>query len=98
MGDMISQSNEQLAGLTGDQGDRGRILAEGIPGQGVIVGVGPPSEARSGSTSTSTSSSTWASSGGGDHLAELERLAKLRDSGSLTDAEFGQQKAKMIGS
>jgi Short C-terminal domain len=33
----------------------------------------------------------------GDHIAELERLAKLRDSGALTDAEFEQQKAKILG-
>jgi hypothetical protein len=42
-----------------------------------------------------------ASSGGqagGDSVAELERLAKLRDSGALTDAEFEQQKAKILGS
>ena len=38
------------------------------------------------------------SGGSGDHLAELERLAKLRDSGALTDAEFEQQKAKILGS
>lgn len=36
--------------------------------------------------------------GGGDSVAELERLAKLRDSGALTDAEFEQQKAKILGS
>jgi hypothetical protein len=35
---------------------------------------------------------------GGDAVAELERLAKLRDSGALTDAEFEQQKAKILGS
>ena len=35
---------------------------------------------------------------GGDHLAELERLARLRDSGALTDAEFEQQKARILGS
>jgi hypothetical protein len=34
----------------------------------------------------------------GDHIAELERLAKLRDSGALTGAEFEQQKAKILGS
>jgi hypothetical protein len=39
-----------------------------------------------------------APSGGGDNLAELERLAKLRDSGALTDAEFEQQKARILGS
>jgi len=38
------------------------------------------------------------SSGGTDSVAELERLAKLRDSGALTDAEFQQQKAKILGS
>jgi hypothetical protein len=35
---------------------------------------------------------------GGDHIAQLERLAKLRDSGALTDAEFEQQKARILGS
>jgi hypothetical protein len=35
--------------------------------------------------------------GGGDKIDELERLAKLRDSGALTDAEFEQQKAKILG-
>jgi Short C-terminal domain len=39
-----------------------------------------------------------ATGSGGDHLAELERLAKLRDSGALTDAEFEQQKARILGS
>src|ERR687897_3581985 len=37
-------------------------------------------------------------SAGGDPVAELERLAKLRDSGALTEAEFEQQKAKILGS
>jgi hypothetical protein len=39
-----------------------------------------------------------ADSGGDDHIAELERLAKLHDSGALTDAEFEQQKARILGS
>ena len=41
-----------------------------------------------------------APSGGddGDSIAQLERLTKLRDSGALTDAEFEQQKAKILGS
>jgi hypothetical protein len=42
MGDLISGANEQLAELTGSQGEHGRILAEGISGQGVIVGMGTP--------------------------------------------------------
>ena len=42
MGDMISQANEQLADLTGSQGERGKILAEGIGGTATIVGMGTP--------------------------------------------------------
>ncbi len=38
-----------------------------------------------------------ASGGGGDTVAGLERLAKLRDSGALSDAEFEQQKARVLG-
>ena len=166
MGDMLSQANEQLAEVTGQSGDRDRILAEGISGQGVVIGHGTPArgaqwfnmdidmevhvsgrepyrvnnmymvpagasigqgatlplkvdpsdpakiaidwdsaqrapvrgEVRSvggGGFSPAPSSS---GGGGGDHLGELERLAKLRDSGALTDAEFDQQKAKILGS
>jgi hypothetical protein len=39
-----------------------------------------------------------APSDGDDSVAELERLAKLRDSGALSDSEFEQQKAKILGS
>jgi hypothetical protein len=166
MGDMLSQANEQLAEVTGRSGDRDRILAEGLPGQGVVIGHGTPARgaqwfnmdidmevhvsgrepyrvnnmymvpagASIGQGATlplkvdpndrGKIAIDWdsaqrapdrgevrsvggggfepapASSGGGgdDHLAELERLAKLRDSGALTDAEFEQQKAKILGS
>jgi Short C-terminal domain len=163
MGDMLSQANEQLADLTGQSGERSEILANGIPGEGVIVAHGPlergaqwfnldidlevhvsgrqpyrvnnqymvPAGATIGQGVTlpikvdpndpSTIAIDWESaqrapargevrpvggsgfapapsSDGGDNLAELERLAKLRDSGALTDAEFEQQKAKILGS
>ena len=32
----------------------------------------------------------------GDVVGQLERLAKLRDDGALTDAEFAAQKAKLL--
>ncbi|MGI9595467.1 MAG: SHOCT domain-containing protein [Acidimicrobiales bacterium] len=35
---------------------------------------------------------------GEDLVSQLEGLAKLRDQGVLTDAEFEQQKAKILGS
>ena len=166
MGDMLGQANEQLQELTGQGGDRDRILAEGISGQGVIIGHGAPERGAqwqnlnidmeihvsgrqpyrvnnqymvpAGATlgagvtlpikvdpndparividwesapkvpaegqirpvggSGFTPVPAPAASGGGDSVAELERLAKLRDSGALSDAEFEQQKAKILGS
>ena len=166
MGDMLGQANEQLKEMTGDQGDRDRILVEGIDGQGVIVGMGTPARGAQwfnldidlevhvsgreayrvanqymvpasatlgagvtlplkvdpndrakiaidwdsaatgparGAVRTASGGKTPApapsggSSGGGGTVAELERLAKLRDSGALTDAEFEQQKARVLG-
>jgi hypothetical protein len=34
--------------------------------------------------------------GGDDRLAQLERLAKLRDSGALTETEFQTEKARLL--
>jgi hypothetical protein len=165
MGDMLSQANEQLADLTDSSGERSQLLANGIPGQGVIVAHGTPERGAqwfnldidmeihvsgrqpyrvnnqymvpAGATlgpgvslpikvdpnDPSKIAIDWdgaqrapargevrpvggsgfapapaPSSGGGDHVAELERLAKLRESGALTDAEFEQEKAKILGS
>jgi hypothetical protein len=164
---MLSQANEQLADITDSSGERGEILANGVPGQGVIVAHGTPERGAqwfnldidlevhvsgrqpyrvnnmymvpAGATlgqgvtlpvkvdpnDPSKIAIDWESaqsapargevrpvggsgftpapapepaSGGGDQIAELERLAKLRDSGALTDAEFEQQKAKILGS
>jgi Short C-terminal domain len=164
MGDLISQGNEMLADVTDQSGERGEILANGIPGQGVIVGHGTPERGAqwfnldidmeihvsgrqpyrvnnmymvpAGATlgqgvtlpvkvdanDPAKIAIDWESAqqapargevrpvggsgfapapsppapSGGDNLAELERLAKLRDSGALTDAEFEQQKAKLL--
>ncbi len=38
-----------------------------------------------------------AGTGGGGTAEELEKLAKLHDSGVLTDEEFAAQKAKLLG-
>jgi hypothetical protein len=42
MGDMISQANQQLKEMTDADGDRDRVLAEGLSGEGEIVGMGTP--------------------------------------------------------
>jgi hypothetical protein len=165
MGDMLGQANEQLKELTDQGSDTNRILAEGIDGTAVIVGMGTPArgaqkfnldldlevhvsgrapyrvanqyivpasaplgqgvtlpvkvdpndpakiaidwdnvatgpargEVRPAGAGEGFSPAP-APSGGDDSVAELERLAKLRDSGALSDAEFEQQKAKILGS
>jgi Short C-terminal domain len=167
MGDMLSQANEQLAELTGQSGEHGQLLANGISGQGVIVAHGTPERGAQwfnmdidmevhvsgrqpyrvnnmymvpagatigqgvtlpikvdpndpakiaidwnnaatapqrgqvrpvGGDGFTPAPPPAGDSGGDDNLAELERLAKLRDSGALSDAEFEQQKAKILGS
>jgi hypothetical protein len=165
MGDMIGQANEMVADITDSQGERAQLLANGIAGQGVIVGHGTPERGaqwfnldidmeihvsgrqpyrvnnmymvpagatigqgvtlpvKVDPTDGSKIAIDWEgaqtapqrgevrpvggsgfspapapAAGGGDQIAELERLAKLRDAGALTDAEFEQQKAKILGS
>jgi len=60
------------------------------------------SAARSASTpavaATSATSATAARDGAGDtRIADLERLANLRDRGALTEEEFRAQKAMLLG-
>jgi len=154
MGDMVGQMNEQLKDLTDQSGDQQRLLAEGIPAEAVIIGMGTPARGaqrfnldldlevhisgqapyrvanqyivpasapigqgarlpvRVDPNDPAKIAIDWdnvasgpargevrpAGGGGGDSLAELERLARLRDSGALTDAEFEQQKARILGS
>jgi hypothetical protein len=150
MGDMISQSKEMVSELNDDSGDRGRILAEGLAGEGVILGMGTPERGAqwfnlnidlevhvSGSdpyrvnkmylvpataqlgqgvrlpikvdpSDQAGIAIDWDQAPkppadgvvrpGTDTVGQLEKLAKLRDSGALTDAEFEQQKAKILGS
>ena len=166
MGDMLGQANEELKELSGESGDRDRLLAEGIVGEGVIISHGVPArgaqwfnmdidmeihvpgraayqinnqymvpngatlgpgvklpirvdpedqtkiaidwdgagsapargEVRPAAGATDPGAAPTATpSSGDDSVAELERLVKLRDSGALTDAEFEQQKARILG-
>lgn len=167
MGDMLGQAKEQLENLTEQSGDQERVLAEGIPGEAVIIAMGTPArgaqqfnldldlevhvsgrdpyrvanqyivpasapigqgarlpvkvdpndpakvaidwanvavgpargEVRPAAGAPAAPPPEPAPAGGGDDaLDQLERLAKLRDSGVLTDAEFEEQKARILGS
>jgi hypothetical protein len=167
MGDMLGQANEQLGQIAQGSKDQERILAEGMAGEAVIVGMGTPARgaqqydldldlevhvggrapyrvanqfmvpasaqlgqgvrlpvkvdqadpakiaidwrsAASGPVRGEVRSSDGAgfspapggsgSPSGDDSVAQLERLAALRDSGALSEAEFEQQKARILAS
>ena len=113
MGNMISQANDQLADLTDSFGERAQISHRpGGPRQRRRrrpqrtlenrdrLGERPArTGARRGATRRRLGfTPAPAPPSGGDHIAELERLAKLRDSGALTDAELEHEKAKILGS
>jgi len=162
MGDMLGQANEQLQDFANQSGDQQRLLAEGVPGEAVIVGMGTPARGaqrfnidldlevtvggrdpyrvanqyivpasaplgpgvrlpvRVDPNDPAKIAIDWANvapgpargevrpagglatpsggEGGGDIIAQLERLAELRDAGVLDEAEFEQQKARILGS
>ncbi|MEO7397440.1 MAG: SHOCT domain-containing protein [Ilumatobacteraceae bacterium] len=167
MGDLLSNATDQLADLTDSDGDRARILFEGLDGVGVIVGMGTPARGASlysldldlevhvagrppyrvagayivpaaaqlgqgvtipirvDRTDPAKIAIDWNRAGtapakgvvrpaegaGGfmppppapagsnaiDSVALIERLAKLKESGALSEAEFQQQKARILG-
>ena len=53
----------------------------GMPGMGQVPGMTPPAPAQPQA----------------DPVEQLEKLAKLKESGALTDAEFEAEKAKILG-
>jgi hypothetical protein len=70
------------------------------PGSGLTIKINPenPDEALVwGGAPAAGAAATAAPASGGDTVAQLEKLGKLHDSGALTDAEFAQQKARVLG-
>ncbi len=77
--------------VTGQSGDVSEIVAalqQAMPGAQIQVdGAGAAPAAGGG-----------ASGGQDDKVTQLERLARLKDSGALTEAEFEREKARILGS
>lgn len=65
------------------------------PAEDVVrpAGDAPPAPSPTGGLASSGSAP-----GSPDAITQLEKLVKLRESGALTEAEFEQQKAKILGS
>jgi hypothetical protein len=87
-----------LRGLTG-RDERPKRASSGSGMLSGMSGWGGSSSGGGGSAPTS-----WPSSGstgarkatGGDTIARIERLQKLKESGALTDTEFEREKAKVL--
>jgi hypothetical protein len=93
----------------GDASAGGQALAEAIPGARVLSAgeLSPDQAARvqqalgalgiNGAAGVQVVSTHEAATGQPDPISQLERLAELRKSGALTDAEFEQQKQRVLG-
>jgi len=167
MGDLVGVAGSQMGDLMERQADQGRLLAEGLAAEAVIIGMGTPArgaqqynldldlevhvpgrppyrvansylvpasapigpgvrlpvrvdrndqskiaidwrnvgQAPAHGEVRPVAETAWAPAGvpsgsdtsGIDIVQQLERLARLRDSGALTQAEFEQQKARLLG-
>jgi hypothetical protein len=95
----------------GDASAGGQALVEAISGAGVTplsgAQLSPDQAARvqealgalglSGTASVQVVQTQGATAGQPDPISQLERLAELRKSGALTDAEFEQEKQRILG-
>jgi hypothetical protein len=98
-GAMAKQQADALAAQLNQGGDDGQVMQAGgadvseivealqqqYPGAQIEV-QGQPQVAPNAATG-----------GADDHVAQLERLSKLRDSGALTEQEFEREKARILG-
>ncbi len=85
LGRPLEPGTEQTIDVSTDPAMAARIMAVVQQHQAEIA-AGAAAGAQSGA----------ASGGGDDALSKLERLAKLRDSGALTDSEFDQEKRQLL--
>lgn len=82
----VDANDQAKIAIDWQNADQGPARGEVRPAGGAAAAAAPAASAPAASASS------------GDSVADLERLAKLRDSGALTDAEFEQQKARILGS
>lgn len=86
----VDPNDQAKIAILWDQVSSGPARGEVRPAGAPVEGTPPPAVPAVPVTSRTPAA-------GGDSIAELERLAKLRDSGALSDAEFEQQKARILG-
>lgn len=101
-GDVAREQAEQLAAQL-NQGGGGQVA---IGGDADVAGIvdalqqampGAQIEVQ-GAEIGGAGGAQGAPAGEGDRVAQLERLARLKDSGALTEQEFEREKARILGS
>ena len=79
-----------VTGASGDVNDIVAALQQAMPGAQIQVeGAGVQSLGGAGAAPQDDDAD--------DRVAQLERLARLRDSGALTEQEFEREKARILG-
>jgi len=66
--------------------------------RGLIVGAAVGAHMANRNANQGADEQTDESTSGNDRFAQLEELARLKEQGVLTDAEFQAEKAKLLGS
>lgn len=92
--DVAQQQAEALAAQLNQGGTQG--VAGGADAAGIVEALQqamPGAQVNVGGTGAGAPPA-----GGEDHVGQLERLAKLRDSGALSEQEFEREKARILGS
>jgi hypothetical protein len=109
--DLYSSSTAPEDEWRGEPSASGEALAEAVPGGEATplsaAELSPDQAARvqqalgalgiSGTAGVKVVRAQGAATGQPDPISELEKLAELRKSGALTDAEFEQQKQRVLG-
>lgn len=101
LGDMNAYTQFRTAQAIGDAannpGTAGDVTGAGV-GLGAGLGIGQAMSNAIGNSQQGAPQNQQAAGAGSDLMSQLERLTKLKDAGSLTDAEFQAAKTKLLGS
>ena len=84
----LNQGGPQLSGTGGVDDD----------GRGAAAGDARRADQRQGADAAGLGAAAPAPADDDDRVAQLERLAKLKETGALTEQEFEREKARILGS
>ncbi|MGZ5361055.1 MAG: SHOCT domain-containing protein [Solirubrobacterales bacterium] len=102
-GEVARQQAEQLAAQMNQGGGGQVVMGGGADVSGIVEALQqamPGAEINVQGTEVERGGAGFAPSGEGgddDRVGQLERLARLRDAGALTDQEFKREKARILG-